>query len=394
MLLLDLTHTSHTGARTGIQQLTRALHAQLAGRVAPITRDPYLNVWRRLESWERANLDDTAAATTRSARWPRWIKWRGRVLHATGRSARRALSQPASGLIVPELFSPDVARHFPALFARVAGPRVAVFYDAIPLKLPELTPPATVARFPGYLRELLAFDGIAAISEDSRAVLVDYWQWLGVASPPVVTALPLGITPPAPAAAPTAPDHAAPPVVLSVGSLEGRKNHVALFDACEQLWADGRHFELRLIGLAQRQTGARALARLQALQAAGRPLRYDGAASDATVRSAYAACAFTVYPSLMEGFGLPVLESLGHGKPCICSARGALGEAAAGGGCVTLPTVDAPSLAAAMSALLDDSARLTALTAAARHRTFRTWADYAAALLAWTQSLTVRRPGN
>ncbi|QYM80807.1 glycosyltransferase [Horticoccus luteus] len=393
MLLLDLTHTSHTGARTGIQQLTRALHAQLAGRVEPVTRDPYLNVWRRLESWERANLDDTAATTSRSARWPRWIKWRGRVLHASGLAARRSLQGQAAGLIVPELFSPTVARSLPALFAHVAGPRVAVFYDAIPLKLPELTPAATVARFPGYLRELLAFDGIAAISEDSRAALVDYWEWLGVASPPVVSALPLGITPPLLSAeSAVAPE--AVPIVLSVGSIEGRKNHVALFEACEQLWAAGRRFELRIIGLAQRPTGTRGLERLQALQAAGRPLRYDGAASDATVRSAYAGCAFTVYPSLMEGFGLPVLESLGYGKPCICSARGALGEAAAGGGCLTLPHVDAFSLAAAIDELLSAPERRAALTAEARRRRFRTWSEYAQALVAFTQSVPVRRTGN
>jgi len=43
---------------------------------------------------------------------------------------------------------------------------------------------------------------------------------------------------------------------------------------------------------------------------------------------------FTVYPSLMEGFGIPILESLWHGKPCVCGGNGALGEVARGGGCL------------------------------------------------------------
>jgi glycosyltransferase involved in cell wall biosynthesis len=109
-----------------------------------------------------------------------------------------------------------------------------------------------------------------------------------------------------------------------------------LLDACEQLWTRGVRFELRLIGMAQAETGRTALARVRALQQAGWPLRYDGPVDDATVTAAYRECQFTVYPSLLEGFGLPVLESLALGKPCICSARGPVGESARGGGCVAL----------------------------------------------------------
>jgi glycosyltransferase involved in cell wall biosynthesis len=174
---------------------------------------------------------------------------------------------------------------------------------------------------------------------------------------------------------------------LSVGSVEGRKNHLALLDACEQLWSDGAQFELRLIGLSHPQTGRAALNRLRALQAAGRPLRYDGPASDADLTAAYHACTFTIYPSMIEGFGLPVIESLAHGKPCVCSARGALGESARGGGCVALDSVDAPGLAAAMRRLLENPAEISALTAAARARTFRTWSDYAAEITGWARGL-------
>jgi glycosyltransferase involved in cell wall biosynthesis len=181
-----------------------------------------------------------------------------------------------------------------------------------------------------------------------------------------------------------------PPVVLCVGSLEGRKNHLALLDACELLWARGARFELRLVGLAQPDTGRAALARVRALQAAGRTLRYDGPLDDDGVDAAYAACAFTVYPSLIEGFGLPVLESLAHGRPCICSAHGALGESARDGGCVALNTVTAPNLAAAISRLLDTPAELAALAAAARARKLRTWGDYASDLVGWLGTLTRR----
>ena len=298
--------------------------------------------------------------------------------------------RPAS-LLVPEIFSSGVAAALPALFAQAGGPRAALFHDAIALKLPELTPAKTVARFPAYLRELLAFDGIAAVSEDSRLSLLDYWKWLGVSNPPPVQTIPLGLSLPAPGAGRISNLRSQiSNSILSVGSVEGRKNHLALLDACEQLWARGLSFELHLIGLTHPQTGRAALDKIAALKAAGRPLRYSGPVDDATVAAAYEACQFTVYPSLMEGFGLPVLESLAHGKPCVCSGRGALGEAALGGGCIALDSVDAGSLAAAIKQLLESPANLAALADAARARTFKSWGDYAAELAAWLRTLPRR----
>jgi glycosyltransferase involved in cell wall biosynthesis len=392
-LLLDLSHTSHTRARTGIQRVTRALLAALGDTALPITHDPHLDSWRLLEAWESANLAAESAAGKRGARWPLGARLRGYGLRLLGRRSPLSPGLAAlssSGLLVPEVFSPGVAAALPALFAAVRGPRVALFHAAIALKYPELTPTRTVARFPGYLRELLAFDGIAAVSDDSRASLLDYWRWLGVPAIPPVHTIPLGVA--------AAHFHvirenaigAALPVVLSVGSVEGRKNHLALLEACEQLWAGGARFELQLVGLAHPQTGRAALARIRALQAAGRPLRYNGPLSDAAVDAAYAACTFTVYPSLMEGFGLPVFESLAHGKPCVCSAGGALGEAAQGGGCVTLDTVDTASLARAIGRLLAAPTEIATLAAAARARKIRMWSDYTAELTAWMRTLPSR----
>lgn len=392
-VLLDLTHTSHTRARTGIQRVTRSLRAALGARAVAITHDPHARTWRPLESWEAANLTADGTAKKRGAQWPLSAKLRGLARRFAGTpalSSQLSALGPSTGLIVPEVFSPGVAAAFPALFAATAGPRVALFHDAIALKFPELTPTKTVARFPAYLRELLVFDGIAAVSEDSRDSLRDYWRWLGVAHTPPIQALPLGVDlPPSPLSQLSALDSQLP-TLLSVGTLEARKNHLALLDACEQLWASSAKFQLHLVGLAQAQTGRAALARVHALQAAGRPLRYHGPATDAALDAAYAECALTVYPSLIEGFGLPVIESLAHGKPCVCSARGALGESARGGGCVTLDSVDAASLASAVGRLLATPVELSALTAAARARKFRTWSAYASDLTTWMATLPRR----
>ena len=240
---------------------------------------------------------------------------------------------------------------------------------------------------------MLQFDGVAAISADSAACLREYWQWLGVAKAPPVAAIPLAVDPLSPTLAvnsgATAPNTL--PRILSVGTLEGRKNHLALLTAAAALWDEGLQFELQLIGLARADTAGAALDLIAALQRAGRPLLYAGSANDENLHAAYRQCSFTVYPSLIEGFGLPVLESLQHGRPCICSGRGAIAESAAGGGCLALPSVDAENLATAMRSLLKNSGELSALAIAARGRQLQTWSGYAEAISTWMQTLS-RRP--
>jgi glycosyltransferase involved in cell wall biosynthesis len=383
--LLDLTHTSHTRARTGIQRVTRSLHTALGDRALAITHDPHRGGWRTLALWEKANLAASAPAKKRGAQWPLLARLRGRW-QRLGQAAPPPLPANA-GLIVPEVFSSEVAAALPVAFAATRGPRIALFHDAIALRLPELTPTRTVARFPAYLIELLQFDGIAAVSEDSRDALTDYWRWLGMHFHPPVRAIPLGIDAHWGCAVGEPSPAPNPPVVLCVGSIEGRKNHLTLLEACEELWASGARFELHLVGLAQPQTGGPALARIAALQASGRPLRYDGPVSDGAIEDAYARCSFTVYPSLMEGFGLPVIESFAHGKPCICASRGALGEAARGGGGLTLEPFDPASLAHAIRELITSPARLAELAASARNRRLKTWPDYANELIEWIYSL-------
>jgi glycosyltransferase involved in cell wall biosynthesis len=389
VLYFDASHTSHTRAQTGIQRVCRSLYAAL-GEVEEITgvcHDPYFKSWRPLNTRELEHLRTAQAGTSsRGAKWP----LRQRIAGTTRRllGAKPALPS-ADGLICPELFSRKVGGHLPEIFARTRGPRVAIFHDAIGLKFPELTPPGTVARLPGYLRELLTFDGVAAVSEDSASSLRDYWSWLGLSNVPPIQAIPLGLDP-----APTAgPGRIIPTAtrILCVGTIEGRKNHLALLEACEALWQQGMSFELQLIGLSRADTAAPAIAKLAELKRAGRPLTYLGSVSDDALHSAYQTCAFTVYPSLIEGFGLPVLESLQHGKPCLCSAVGAIGESARGGGCLMLERVDQTNLKQAIQQLLDNPADLQDLTVAAKQRRLKSWAEYTRQLRQWMQTLS-RRP--
>src|SRR5436190_6350995 len=131
-LLIDVSHTSHTRARTGIQRVTRSVCIALADRAVPITHDPHRNIWRTLERWELKNLSAEHASASRGARWPLLAKLRGRA-QRLARNSKQAL--PAnSGLIVPEVFSPTTGRSLPDVFTATPGPHIAIFHDAIALK--------------------------------------------------------------------------------------------------------------------------------------------------------------------------------------------------------------------------------------------------------------------
>jgi glycosyltransferase involved in cell wall biosynthesis len=390
-LYLDLTHTSHTRARTGVQRVARALETGLRESSVPVCFDPFEGAWRALEPWETQILQSSDPAKGRGAHWPLAARVRGRMRWLRQRPEFAGIPVSAQehergGLIMPEIFSADVAAALPRIFERVKGPRVAVFHDAVALQYPEFAPRSTISRFPGYLQDLLQFDAIAAVSETARASLLEYWRWLGASNVPPVKALTLGIEA-APARSSVLP-LSAEPTVLCVASIEGRKNHGALLEACEKLWATGTRFQLRLVGLANAETGGAALTRIASLKNAGRPIRYDGPETDAGLEEAYATCAFTVYPSLAEGFGLPVAESLARGKPCACRFSGAMGEIAAGGGCTDIGDGQAAGIAAALGALLGSPSALETLAAQARGRRFKTWPEYVAEFRDWMGGLS------
>jgi glycosyltransferase involved in cell wall biosynthesis len=103
---------------------------------------------------------------------------------------------------------------------------------------------------------------------------------------------------------------------------------------------------------------------------------------------AYAAATATVYPSLYEGFGLPILESLAAGAPVIASDRGAMREVA-GEAALLVDPLDPGSLAAAMLRLVEDPALHARLQNLGRERAAAfTWEKCAGAHLEAYRQLT------
>jgi glycosyltransferase involved in cell wall biosynthesis len=170
------------------------------------------------------------------------------------------------------------------------------------------------------------------------------------------------------------------PSVLCVGSHEPRKNHGAVLFAAEALWREGLQFSLTFIGggsLWYTRRFDKEIARLRAL---GHPVDVLRGIDDATLLRAYDDADFTVFPSLHEGYGLPVAESLALGVPVITSNYGSTAEIAADGGCLVIDPRDDDDLTDAMRLLLTDPAKLAELRAQIADRPSRTWDDFAAEL--------------
>jgi glycosyltransferase involved in cell wall biosynthesis len=182
--------------------------------------------------------------------------------------------------------------------------------------------------------------------------------------------------------------------VISVGSLEPRKNQLAVLYAAEQLWREGLRFRLRFIGGARLRSEFDA--RANRLAHEGYPVSISIKITDEELWAAVREARFSAFPSLHEGYGLPVAESLAYGTPALTTCYGSTAEIAAAGGAVLVDPRDDDALLEAMRRLITDDELVTELTRTALARPARTWDHYAAELwqaLVADVELGTSRPG-
>jgi glycosyltransferase involved in cell wall biosynthesis len=162
--------------------------------------------------------------------------------------------------------------------------------------------------------------------------------------------------------------------VLAVGTLEPRKNLPRLVEAFQMLPVDlQREHPLVVVGARGWQTGET----LRALRALGERCTILGHVSDGALAELYRRCAVFCYPSLGEGFGLPVLEAMAEGAAVLTSNVSSLPEV--GGDAVAYANPrDTAGIAEQLLALLRNPAQREDLAGRgrARARGF-SWGDFA-----------------
>ena len=152
--------------------------------------------------------------------------------------------------------------------------------------------------------------------------------------------------------------------MLAAGTLEPRKNLPRLVEAYRRLPAELRSAHpLVVVGALGWETGAT----LRALDSLGAEAIRLGYVSDAALAELYRRCAVFCYPSLGEGFGLPVLEAMAAGAAVLTSDLSSLPEV--GGDAVAYADPhDVDSIADALARVLRDEAARGELGRRARER--------------------------
>ncbi len=142
------------------------------------------------------------------------------------------------------------------------------------------------------------------------------------------------------------------PFVLSVGTLEPRKNLPTLLRAFARIAAEMPH-DLVLAGPEGWMTDE--IHETRRRLDLGDRLRFTGYVDAEALPAWYSAADLFVYPSLYEGFGLPPLEAMACGTPVITSDVSSLPEVVGDAG-LTVPPTDEMALAEAMRRVLGDPA--------------------------------------
>ncbi len=255
----------------------------------------------------------------------------------------------------------------------------AIFYDLIPCKIKSLFTEIFVQNFKAFITSLADYDLVLPISLYSHKDLIEYLlakqphiQLLQqkiqtVTLPSAFSSFPR-VTSYIPATQQTLS-------ILCVCTVEPHKNHETLLKAFKQMCKSSK-LDIRLIIVGNPSTFTITSERIRRLVAEDKHVVWESSVDDKQLRAHYIACDFTVYPSIEEGFGLPIVESLWHAKPCICAEFGVMGELAREGGCLTVDVRDVKKLANSLLQMASDSTLRAKLTSEAVGRTFKSWNEY------------------
>jgi len=263
------------------------------------------------------------------------------------------------------------------------GDVVQMVYDLIPQACPALFAPERIREFTDWLDEIVALRPRALCisawtARDLRRYIGDdaaQWQ---------IEVVPLaheldGFERNARVAMPPAAEARLPsaPFVLCVGTLENRKNGVGLLRAWEQVLDRlGEQQAPDLVFAGRHGWHIEEFLALLKTPRLARKVRIVESPSDHDLAWLYGHCLFTAYPSLYEGWGLPVGESAWFGKFCIASKASSVPEVC-GDLIEYVDPQDPADIAAKVVAALADPAALARREAAIRAAPLRRWTDVA-----------------
>lgn len=346
MIYYDITKMGAAKHRSGLMRLTSRLMEELGGNVTAVVWDNSRRSF--LTHGKKSSVDFTSAD---------WLF----TVEMFSEAERPGFS--------------DFVHHPPCRLA-------AMFHDAIPIKFPHITWPQSVQRHPEYMKLLASFDRTWAISEATRRDFMGFWDWQGIAPKGPVEVIELGADFDGSnrVQRDTRPTQGRPALVC-VGIVEPRKNQSFLLEVAEALWGEGVNFELHVVGRINPHFGRPLLKRMRALEDRQKLFRFHAQVSDRELGRLYANARAVVFPTIAEGCGLPLLEALWRGVPCVCSDLPVLRENAAAGGCLLAPVNHHLDWQKQLRGLLTNEADHQRLQTEAMARALPRWSHTARTLL-------------
>jgi glycosyltransferase involved in cell wall biosynthesis len=316
----ELVHFAPTGPRN-VRRIREAL-ADIPGERRLIVVPPPSNVWRKL--WSRAQRPPVE-----------WLAGRLDVFHFSD-----------------WMYPPQRS-----------GLRTTTIHDLLPLHHPEWVGPRTRAlHVPKYRHAATTCDLIFANSQftaDDVATTLGFPRERLIVAPPGIH----------PRFRPEGPKHIlGAPYIFTAATLEPRKNLETLLDA----FALVRYArpELQLVIAGQRGWGGR--------EPQGEGVQALGYVSDADLPELYRGAEAFAFPSLYEGFGIPVVEAMASGTPTVVSSHPSLNEAS-GDAAVRADPRDPAALATGIQRAISE--RDTLVRAGLQHARQFTWRACGEAML-------------
>lgn len=233
--------------------------------------------------------------------------------------------------------------------------KIVTVHDLAFLQYPETAVPSLAAYLNKVVPESVALaDVVAAVSHTTKQALIDHYQ----TPPEKITVIPCGIAPhfkritdPLLLEATRHKFGLTQPLVLSVGTLEPRKNHLGLIKAFYEVQRKENSAMLAIAG-GQGWLYEETLSTVKELKLEGK-VRFLGRVSELELILLYSLADVFAFPSFFEGFGIPPLEAMACGAPVITSNTSSLPEVT-GNAAIQIDPHDTLALANAISRLLED----------------------------------------
>lgn len=270
------------------------------------------------------------------------------------------------------------------------GKVIQMIHDLVPVLRTDLHEGSVNSAFGRWLEKMAhCTTQFVCVSQNTARDLAGYLQERSLHTPIRVTplahefkGLPRGAHPPLAAnARPALRELDGQPFVICVGSVEGRKNGARLIDAWVQALQTTGRTDVTLVFSGRPGWLAEAFsAALARATASGVRIQVIEGCTDDDLAWLYSHALFSAYPSLYEGWGLPVGESLWFDTPCLASNATSIPEV--GGDLARyFSPLDVPAMTAALTWALTRPAELEQLRQAIRQAPLRAWRDHGRDLL-------------